>query len=135
MQSQGITNVLLDSPWLVEQPIVIACFHDELSDGEAAFAILNLLFIYLPLVDHVMPRAYTPENLKLNSRNYHFLYCWCEYKSTRRQRFSSVIPCEIKALKSFILKAKANSTQCNTCYRLLDCSTMTATQQKRWPVW
>lgn len=24
-----------------------------------------LLFIYLPLVDHVMPRAYTPENLKL----------------------------------------------------------------------
>ena len=41
MQSQGVTNVLLDSPWLVEQPIVIACFHDELSDGEAAFAILK----------------------------------------------------------------------------------------------
>ena len=33
--------MLLDSPWLVEQPIVIACFHDELSDGEAAFAILK----------------------------------------------------------------------------------------------
>ena len=41
LQSQGVKNVLLDSPWLVEQPIVIACFHAELSDGEAAFAILK----------------------------------------------------------------------------------------------